>query len=70
MDTRVIYSTEAFDTKNNGNAGIQSEGTFSSLEEAKAAPMPPGCTFAFIPTTEGNHIYSLQFGWEFFKTVD
>jgi len=67
MSIRVIYSTEAFLAKNEGQPGKQFELSFASLEEAKATPLPEGYAFAFIPVETGHHSYSAKLGWEFTK---
>ncbi|MGH7098107.1 MAG: hypothetical protein ACREE4_10680, partial [Stellaceae bacterium] len=65
MAVRVIYSTDAFLQKID-DTGRQIERDFSSLEEAKAAALPEGYTFGFIPVKNGRHVYySPAFGWEF-----
>ena len=65
MDTHVIYSTEAFLHKNKGQIGTQLEKNFSSIEEAKSAPLPAGHTFALIRVAEGSHVYDRKTGWTF-----
>jgi hypothetical protein len=61
----VIYSTEAFVHKNGSKSGTQSERFFPSIDEAKAAALPEGYTFAFIPVKNGGYVYhSSRFGWE------
>jgi len=65
MSVSVIYSTEAFEHKNKGQIGRQSEPVqFASLELAEAAPVPEGYAFAFIQTENGCYTYSKQFGWK------
>jgi len=41
---RVTYMTPGFLHKNGGQVGTQTERMFSSLQEAKNAPLPRGCT--------------------------
>ena len=67
MNIRVIYSTEAFLSKNGGKAGKQLERSFTSIEKAKTASFPQGFSFALIPVEEGRHVYSSTLGWEFHK---
>jgi hypothetical protein len=44
------------------------ERSFDSLEEAKAAPFPVGCMFAYVEIEKEMYVFhSAQFGWEFFK---
>lgn len=65
MNTKVLYSTEAFLDRNGGQPGTQTEATFASLDEARMAPLPAGYTFAYIQIDEGYYIYSPRTGWEF-----
>jgi hypothetical protein len=68
MTVKVIYSTEAF-LDRTGDTGKQIERNFPSLDEAKAAPFPQGCTFACIPVENGRYVcHSAAFGWEFQPT--
>lgn len=67
MSVKVIYSTEAFLDKNEGQPGKQFELSFASLEEAKSAPLPAGYVFALISEENGNYTYSAKFGWEFHR---
>jgi hypothetical protein len=67
MGIRVIYSTEAFLAKDEGQLGKQFELSFASLAEAKSAPLPAGYVFAFISAEDGNHTYSAKLGWEFHR---
>jgi hypothetical protein len=62
----AIYGTPSHLHKNGGKPGWQIERRFSSLDEAKAAPLPTGCDFGFIAIGTGYHVYSPSFGWEFF----
>jgi hypothetical protein len=49
---RIIYSTEALDRRNRGRVGRLTEPReFASVEDAKSAPFPDGCTFACIRPT-------------------
>jgi hypothetical protein len=71
MNTRIVYATEGFQHRRNvGQPGkCEREHYFASLDAAKSAPFPEGCTFAFIPVDNGCHVYhSAIFGWEFHKT--
>jgi hypothetical protein len=70
MNTRVIYSTEGFLHKNQGQPGRQCDLRFASTEDAKRSPLPNGFTTAFIFVEDGVYIYSSRFsgfGWEFHK---
>jgi len=70
VSTRILYATEGFLHRNNGQPGKGCERSFASLDAAKSAPFPAGCTFAFIPVDDGRHVYhSAKFGWEFFKAA-
>jgi hypothetical protein len=69
MSIRVIYGTESFLHKNNGNAGQMSEATFDSLADAKAAPLPHGVTFASIDVEGGRHVCTKTLGWEWQPSV-
>ena len=64
MRIRVIYSTETFLIKNEGQPGKQYVLSFASLEEAKTTPLPEGYVFAYIPVESGQHVYSAKLGWE------
>jgi hypothetical protein len=70
MNIRVIYSTQAFLDKNDGQPAKQSELWFATLEEAKAAPLPKGYVSAFISVEAGRHVYSQKFGWEYHKIIE
>ena len=63
MMIRRICSTEGSLHKNGNNRGVQIEQEFRSLEEAKAAALPQGCTFAYIPVDHG-YVYSRIWGWK------
>jgi hypothetical protein len=64
--TRVIYSQEGFLHKNSDQPGKQCERSFASLDAAKTARFPEGCTFARIKVDTGSWVYhSARFDWEF-----
>lgn len=67
MSVDIIYSTEAFLEKNQGQPGKQLQVSFASVEAAKAAPFPEGYVFAYIPIEAGYYVYSAKLGWEFHK---
>jgi hypothetical protein len=57
---KVIYSTRCL-----GTVGTQSENdSFTSIDEAKTAPLPEGADFAFIKTKNGCLVYQAPFGWQ------
>lgn len=65
MSVTVTYSTVAFLERNRDNAGQQLQASFSSVNDAKAAPIPTGYSFAYVPVEDGYFTYSTRFGWEF-----
>lgn len=66
MMVKRICGTEGFLPKNGGKAGTMTEASFLTLEAAKAAPLPAGCVAALIHVDDGRHVYSANWGWEFF----
>jgi hypothetical protein len=66
---RVLYSTEALPRRNADQPGKGCERSFASLDVAKSAPFPDGCTFAYIPLEDGGSwvYHSAKFAWEFRK---
>ncbi len=68
MGYKVIYATSAFTGMNAGEPGKQLESReHDTVAAAKKAPLPAGYTFAFIRAEDGDHVYSVAHGWEFFK---
>ena len=67
----VYYGEEGFLHRNGGRAGRghkRSSSQFASLNAAKSAPFPDGCTFAYIPVHDGSWVHhSPKFGWEFLR---
>lgn len=62
----VIYATPCFLEKNAGKVGQLTEPReFASVEAAKTAPLPDGCSFAGMPIEGGVYVFSAAFGWEF-----
>jgi len=61
MRIRRICSTDGFLHKN--TRGKLTEEEFVSVEDAKVAPVPQGCTFAYIPVDEG-YVYLPIWGWK------
>jgi hypothetical protein len=65
MTVRVFYSTDA-SVDRTGNTAKQIERDFPSLDEAKAATVPHGYTFACIFVETGRWVWhSPAFVWEF-----
>jgi hypothetical protein len=68
MSIKVYYRTEARFSYKLSDPGKGCERSFDSLEEAKAAPFPVGCMFAYVEIEKEMYVFhSAQFGWEFFK---
>ncbi len=65
MGIRVHYFTESPLDKNKVKTTSQFERTFASLEDAKAAPLPEGCVFAYIRIDDDYHTFTPSRGWEF-----
>ncbi len=62
----VTYSTPGFIDKNGGTAGELTSEVFNSVDAAKRAPFPAGCTFARFEADGGFYVFhSPFFGWEF-----
>jgi hypothetical protein len=63
----VHYSTEGRLHRNGPSRTFES--TFGSLDAAKSAPLPNGCTSACILLDDGSWTYSKLWGWEFHETL-
>ncbi|MGA2904226.1 MAG: hypothetical protein ABSD98_10370 [Candidatus Korobacteraceae bacterium] len=70
MNVTVTCATEPFSHKSKGHWPAEEfECSFASLEEAKAAPHPKGCVWAFIKASNDQHVYSPRFGWELLSSA-
>ena len=70
VSIRVLYSTESRFDRNANPPGKGYECSFSSLDEAKSAPFPNGCTLAYIPLDDDSSwTYKAPFKWELHEAI-
>lgn len=65
MEIKVIYIEEIY-SSNVKISKIHSENKFLSIEDAKIAPFPHNCVFAYMKVEDGAFVYDNRFcEWQF-----